>query len=129
MNKAKIVAKILLALIVLSSIGGGGYLIYQFSRQHPNLYYEDDETTKHNFEQPKFTARETQQLLRVENQNYYFDLVNFQYLFLMKLKTSYRELLAKTITFSTENQKQPKVIRAKIHLNDQNELNWKYSII
>lgn len=129
MNKPKIVAKIFLALIVLSSIGGGGYLIYQFTRHHTNLDYEDDGTTKHNFEQLKFTSRETQQLLRVENQNYYFDLINFQYLFLMKLKTSYRELLAKTVTFSTENQEQPKVIRAKLHLSDQNELNWKYSII
>jgi len=122
-NKPKIAVKVLLALIVFSSVSGGGYLIYQFSRHHANLDYEDDGTTKHNFEQLKFTPRETQQLLRVENQNYYFDLINFQYLFLMKLKTSYRELLAKTVTFSTENQKQPKVIRIKVCLNDQNELN------
>lgn len=106
----------------ISSVGVTSYLVYKFSvnNQEKIAYQSDDEQTKQ-FSQLKFSTGETQQLLKLVNQNYYFDLINFQYMFLNKLKTSYRELLVNQITFETDNALTARVINVKI--GGQNELN------
>ncbi|ATG97571.1 hypothetical protein [Mesoplasma lactucae] len=131
MKKTKLIAKILSFLFITTSIGVGGYLVYEFSKSNnQKIDYESfGEENKNHYSQIKFDKRETQQMLNYENGNYSFNLTKFQYNFLYRLKSSYKELLDWEISLYVDFPINAKKVTVTIEDSGDNQLKWKYSIM